>query len=142
MKYIYDYLASEVFDRQPECLLVVTPELAAVRNAGQFLQLLRELDYDTQKVRVVLNRWESHSAVNPAVIERNLSLPVSASIPEDAAVMQAAAARGTPVLQGNAKSASARALLDLVCDLQGKSEATPRRRVFGLMRHEAKWAVS
>lgn len=136
-------LVLPVFDMQPECLLIVTPELAAVRNAGQLLQLLRDLDYDTNKVRVVLNRWDPHAAVSPEVVERNLGLSVSACIPLDNASMQIAAARGVPVMQANAKGGGARAALEnLVHGLQGKKEAAPHRKVFGIMRREAKWAVS
>jgi pilus assembly protein CpaE len=135
-------LVFPVLDRRPTSLLVMTPELAPVRNTGQLLKLLHELEYDMDAAKVVLNCWDAKKAVTAEVIERNLKLPVSIHIPYDPEVMQAAANRGVPVVAGNPRSNSAKALQELVDHLCGKIDEKPKRRVFAMLRRETKWAMS
>jgi pilus assembly protein CpaE len=131
-----------VLDQKPLCLLVMTPDLAPVRNTGQLLKLLHELEYDMDSAKVVLNCWEAKKAVTADVIERNLKLPVSVHIPYDPEVMQSAANRGVPVVIGNPKSSSGKALQELVDNLCGKIDEKPKRRLLTMLRREAKWAMS
>lgn len=131
-----------VWDRRPETLLVVAPDLSSVRNAGQLLQLLLALEIESTRTKLVLNRYGSQDPLSVEVIEKNLGLRVASRVPADPEVMRKAATMGTPVIVGDPRSGSGRAFRFLVDSLQGKEPPTKRtRHIFGLTKREARWAL-
>ncbi|HHW09080.1 MAG TPA: response regulator/pilus assembly protein [Firmicutes bacterium] len=138
-----------VLDRHPVCVMVITPELATVRNAGQAIRLLRDLEYDIDRLKLVLNRYSPQAPINQATIERNLGLPVFAVIPDDPKAMRTAGTRGEPVVVGQPDSPSGKALAQLAAALLGQeapagtAEAAEKSRPrLGLLRREAKLVTS
>ena len=130
-----------VLDQQPECLLVVTPEMAAVRNASQLVQLWRALDYDVSKARVILNRVTGKPVIPCDMIEQHLGLPISFQIPEDATAMNAAGVSGRPVLMDSGHTRSGEALQRLVDDLRQVKAVPTKRRLFELAKQKMRWVV-
>lgn len=136
-----------VLDRRPKILLVTGPDIATVRNTGQAVRLLRGLGVDGAQVQVVLNRAVSQAVVNNDTIERNVGLPLVASIPDDVRAMRVAATKGEPVVLGQPGSLTGRAykhLADVLLDkAQPISNAQHKRSLFKLMkRHETRWVTS
>ncbi len=81
-------LASEIF-------LVVTPEVGALRNSAQFLELARQVGLgDT--VRVVVNR--ANHGIRGSDIEEALKLPVAATVVSNGPKAVIAANEGTPLI--------------------------------------------
>jgi pilus assembly protein CpaE len=64
-------------------LLVVTPEMAALRNAARFLQLATQLGYPADKVLLVANRADTGRDISPAVIGEYFKRPVAAALPSE-----------------------------------------------------------
>ena len=60
-----------------EIFLVVTPEVGALRNSTQFLDLARELGFGNV-VRVIVNR--ANHGIRPQDMAKTLGLPISATI--------------------------------------------------------------
>jgi pilus assembly protein CpaE len=81
-------LASEIF-------LVVTPEVGALRNSSQFLDLARQVGLG-DIIRVVVNR--ANHGIKKADIESVLKLPVSATIVSSGPKAIIASNEGTPVI--------------------------------------------
>lgn len=64
-------------------VLIVTPEIVALRNAARFLQLAAQLAYPAEKIMLVANRAASGKDITPAVVEQYLGRPVAMRIPSD-----------------------------------------------------------
>jgi pilus assembly protein CpaE len=77
---------------------LLTPDIPAVKNVGLFLEVARGLGYDTESVKLVLNRANPRGGINAAAIQRHLKFPIVASIPDSPRVVQAAINRGVPLI--------------------------------------------
>lgn len=77
---------------------LLTPDIPAVKNVGLFLEVARGLGYDTESVKLVLNKANPRGGINAAAIQKHLKFPIVASIPDSPRVVQAAINRGVPLI--------------------------------------------
>lgn len=91
----YDDRTMAMLTLANEILLVVTPEVGAIRNSSQFLGLARDVGLG-DIVRVVVNR--ANHGVRLADIEQALGLPVSATIVSSGPKAVMASNEGVPVI--------------------------------------------
>ena len=75
-------------------VLVTTPDVVSLKNAGRFLQLSRRLGYPADKVMLAVNRVGITQAVPLADVERNLGRKPIATIPMALTAFIKAANRG------------------------------------------------
>src|SRR5262249_55192571 len=68
----YDDKLLSVLDRSDAILLVLTPDLGALRNTQYYLQLAHTLGYPPNKIAVVLNRAKINAGLAPADVEQAL----------------------------------------------------------------------
>ncbi len=66
-----------------ETYLVTTLDVPALHQAKQIVQTLREAGYGQNRVHLVLNRMPQRLDVTPAELEKMMSLPVFATLPND-----------------------------------------------------------
>jgi pilus assembly protein CpaE len=78
-----------------EIFLVVTPEVGAIRNSAQFLQLARELGL-ANGVRVIANR--ANHGIKLADLESSLGLPVAATVVSNGPKAVVASNEGHPIV--------------------------------------------
>lgn len=78
-----------------EIFLVVTPEVGAVRNSAQFLELARELGLGSV-IKVIVNR--ANHGIRMADMESSLGLPVSATIVSNGPKSVIASNEGRPIV--------------------------------------------
>lgn len=78
-----------------EIFLVVTPEVGAVRNSSQFLELARELGLGNV-IRVIVNR--ANHGIRMADMESALGLPVSATVVSNGPRAVIASNEGKPII--------------------------------------------
>src|SRR5262249_55501306 len=69
-------------DASARVLLVVTPDVAALRRAGRCRQVMRRLDIADERLRLIVNRHRKR-AMARALIEQAALLPVAATIAND-----------------------------------------------------------
>jgi pilus assembly protein CpaE len=81
-------------DLADRILLVVTQEVPAVRNARRCVDIFRQLDYDLDRVLVVVNRYHRSSPITREVIEETVGLPVAALVGNDFQALSRAVNRG------------------------------------------------
>jgi pilus assembly protein CpaE len=91
----YDDRTMAMLTLATEILLVVTPEVGAIRNSSQFLGLAREVGLGDM-VRVVVNR--ANHGVRLPDIEQALGLPVSATVVSNGPKAVIASNEGLPVI--------------------------------------------
>lgn len=72
-----------VMDEADLIILVVTPELAALRNAARFLRLVAQLGIPSEKVLLVANRADAGRQITPDVLAEHLLQPIAMTIPHD-----------------------------------------------------------
>ncbi len=78
-----------------EILLVVTPEVGAIRNSSQFLELARELGL-VSGIRVVVNR--ANHGIRMEDMESSLGLPVSATVVSNGPKSVISSNEGKPIV--------------------------------------------
>jgi pilus assembly protein CpaE len=78
-----------------EIFLVVTPEVGAIRNSSQFLELARELGL-ANGVRVIVNR--ANHGIKVSDMETSLGMPVSATVVSNGPKAVIASNEGHPVV--------------------------------------------
>lgn len=91
----YDDRTMAMLTLASEILLVVTPEVGAIRNSSQFLGLAREVGLG-DIIRVVVNR--ANHGVKLPDIEQALGLPVSATVVSSGPRAVVASNEGVPVI--------------------------------------------
>ena len=91
----YDDRTMAMLTLASEIMLVVTPEVGAIRNSSQFLGLAREVGLGDM-IRVVVNR--ANHGVRLPDIEQALGLPVSATVVSNGPRAVIASNEGMPVI--------------------------------------------
>ena len=78
-----------------EIFLVITPEVGALRNSAQFLDLARELGFGNV-VRVIVNR--ANHGIRPQDMAKTLGLPISATIVSNGPKAVISSNEGRPIV--------------------------------------------
>jgi pilus assembly protein CpaE len=92
-----DDLALTLFDAATLIVLVVTPDIPAIKSARLFLELAHKLDYDGDRLLLVVNSADRRGSLKAHQIESAM-MPVTAEIPYDERAALAAANRGVPIV--------------------------------------------
>lgn len=93
-------IALTILDTSDRILLVTQQNLPSLKNISRFFDLSNSLDYDSQKVWMVVNRATSKQGISVKDIENTLKRPVMVTIPSNDLVCNAAANEGVPVVSG------------------------------------------
>ncbi|HEY5176890.1 MAG TPA: AAA family ATPase [Terriglobales bacterium] len=80
-----------------ELYLVATPDVPSLRDLSKYLDRLAQCNVAPCKLKVVLNRYGSDSAVTLEQIEKAIRRPVSITVPNSHADLMRAMNTGTPV---------------------------------------------
>jgi pilus assembly protein CpaE len=99
----YDEKLLAVLDRADSILLVITPNLGAVRNAKHFLHLAETLGYPRTKIAVVLNRANANPAFSAADVERALGPGFLVRLESNDRLLSSVTA-GVPIVQAQPRS--------------------------------------
>jgi pilus assembly protein CpaE len=89
--------------------VVMTPDLSSVRNAGSYIDYLSRLDYGSNAMYMVLNRYAKKAPLSEDRIEQSLGRQISLRVPNSFNDVIRAINSGTPISSGN-KSAFAAAI--------------------------------
>jgi pilus assembly protein CpaE len=124
-----DAITALAIDLSSIVLVLVTPEVPAIRRTRAALDLLEAAGYSRDKIKLLLNRAGKRAEVPNDDLEAALGYPIYAEIPEDRAVAQSITA-GVPVVMADTRADAARAFLDLARRLAGVTGRLrePRRR--------------
>lgn len=97
-----------ILDMADQILLVVTPELPALREVTLFLELAGELGYPISKLLLILNRAASSFGIGAVDIEENIRHKIAVHIPSDGRLVTRALNRGVPLVISDPQSQVAR----------------------------------
>ncbi len=141
---ILDSVGLSLVDQAHKVVLVVTPELPALKNAGRFLQLATRLGYSQEKIVLLVNRAGSRDAFGLAEVERSLGVRCAAALPSAGGVFVRAVNRGEDVIASRVSKAVTEGIFGLAREISASANpmpASPNRAkggsLFGLLRRSA-----
>jgi len=99
-------------DETDRLYLISALDLPSLKNIKLCLQTLKLLDFEREKICLVLNRVEKNLGLTPAEVEEVFKEKISIQIPNDPAVTQAVN-KGAPVVRDAPKAPAAKVLMKL-----------------------------
>ena len=120
LKHMFDYVVIDtapfldepvlsILERSDDVLLVVEMDLPSVKNSKLALDTLKLLDFPMERIKLVLNRFNSKARLDSDELERTLELEVQAAIASNKMVPRAVN-EGEPVVSLYPRSQVARDL--------------------------------
>jgi pilus assembly protein CpaE len=94
----FDALTLAALDEADDILLVLGPDIVAVRAAQRALTIFQRLGYAREKIKLVLNRRTQQSELDLREIERALGQPMTSLISDDYRTVVASLNLGQPLL--------------------------------------------
>jgi pilus assembly protein CpaE len=112
----------KALDYASTILMPITPDIASVRVAASALRTFRELDYNSEKIEVIVNWVFPQGGLSTKQIERALDHPVTRTIQYQGASWVEAINLGEPIIETQRRSTTALMLEDLAWDMSRKAE--------------------
>ena len=93
-------VALALLDSADRIILVTQQSLASLKNVSRFFDLTENLNYEPQKVWLVVNGASNKQGISVKDISDTLKRPIVMMIPEDGQAVNMAADRGLPLVTG------------------------------------------
>lgn len=92
-----------ILDTADRIVLVTQQNLPSLKNVSRFFDLSQSLEYDSEKVSLVVNRASDKRGISVKDISNTLKRPVIMTIPDDDSSVNTAIDQGVPLLTGSNK---------------------------------------
>ncbi len=92
---LYDQVLT-VLDAANRVVLLLTPEIPAVKNTRLYFDIAEGLGYPPEKNMLVLNKWDRRSGIRPEKLEGAFNHPLNGVIPLDERTVLSSVNQGTP----------------------------------------------
>ncbi len=112
-----DENAVTYMDASDKILLVLTPDLASMRDARLFLELAVTLGYPKDKILLILNQAGRKADVKESEIEDILKVDIFGTIPADENMALSSLNEGVPVILKKSRHPISRAIKKITKDL-------------------------
>ena len=91
-----------VLDMSDRIVLIAQQNLSSLKNVSRFFDLAESLEYETQKVWLVVNRAKSKQGKGISVhdVGKALKRPIYGTIPDDEITVMDASNKGVPMVMG------------------------------------------
>ncbi|MEZ4591213.1 MAG: response regulator [Chloroflexota bacterium] len=91
-----------ILDVADRIVLIAQQNLSSLKNVSRFFDLAESLEYETQKVWLVVNRAKSKQGKGISVhdVGKALKRPIYGTIPDDEITVSDASNRGVPIVMG------------------------------------------
>ena len=125
-----------IFDRTDILLLVATLEISSLKNTKLCLKTLSDINFDTSKIKLLLNKETANVGIDRQGIEEGLKIPMFASVPMDSETSQLSLNQGEPFVVKFPHSTLTKAIEDLVQKFTGddKKVKAPERKASAILR--------
>jgi pilus assembly protein CpaE len=100
-------------DEADLAVLVVTPDLLALRNGARFLQLTTQLGFPNEKFLLVANRADGGGDITLERIAEHLQHPIDVGVPSDARTLLECLNSGTLAVTAKPQSRAARGIVEM-----------------------------
>lgn len=109
----YDERNLTLLESADRIVMVLTPEIGAVKNTSTFFELAEKLELPLGKMQVVLNRANSEVGIAAAEIERALQKPIPMRLASGGRVVVSSVNRGKPLVMEQPKHPFAQQVMRL-----------------------------
>jgi pilus assembly protein CpaE len=117
-----DALAVRAFDRAWRIFGVMQSSLPDLRNAGRTVEALRALGYPSDRVEMIVNRFERSSEIGLEQIQRALGGVKLRTVPNSYKDVSTSINHGNPLPKASRSSAVARTLAEIAQSLSPRGE--------------------
>lgn len=93
----YSEVSLSTLDMSELVFYVTTPDMLSIKNTRLGLDVMRSLEYDFEKVHLIINRWTGREKIKENDIERALGVKVAAKISDEKKHMLEMINRGDPI---------------------------------------------
>lgn len=134
----FDGKTITALDNSDLILLITIVNLPAIRNCQRCLELFERLDYEKDKIKIVINRFMENDEIKVEDVEDVLGQNIYWKVPNNYFTIMSAINKGVPVKEINAESnisQSYRELAAMLSDSVHKhvvTAKTPRKQSFNL----------
>ncbi len=101
-------------------LYISTSDVAALKNLKHGLETMKSYYYSTEKVRIVINRFDKLNELTVAELEKFLKYKIACVVPEDREMVLRSINKGLPFVCETAESDICKAMHNLNSCVQGK----------------------
>ena len=129
-----DTITIKALDRAWRIFPVLQSALPDVRNAGKLLAIFKSLGYPTDKVELIVNRFDKNSEIGLDQIRRSLGSVHLNTVPNSYRDVNASINHGDPLIKTARGSAVARQLADLAQSISPRAEDNDRGLLSRLFR--------
>jgi len=112
-----------ILDLADTVLTMLSLEITSIKNIRLFLEVAEQLGYDSEKVRLVLNRADSSLGIRVADVEHSIGRRVDHTIVSDGRSVVYALNRGVPFFLSNREAQVSQDILRLASAVVGTKPA-------------------
>jgi pilus assembly protein CpaE len=134
-----------LFDMADRVVLLIAPNLPAIKDARHFFEVMEALEYGEERTLLVLNKAEASAGITTRAIENHLRHPIAAEIPRENRIVLHSVNHGVPYvlipnldrrhpLVEQTRAFAARVLEVLTEEAERKEEEPPERPLGRLFR--------
>jgi pilus assembly protein CpaE len=113
-----------IFDASDRVVLVATPDIPSLANIKKFFDLVDKLEYQPEKLLLLLNRVDRRGGISAANVEETLKHAVRGQVQLDDKTVLASINSGVPFITGPRNLPPVQGILDLAQKL--REEFTPK----------------
>jgi pilus assembly protein CpaE len=128
--------AVTLMDSAYKILLVITPDLASLRDAQKFLQVCSTLNYPHDKVLITVNQAGIKGGVRNGEIQQALQSDIFASIPYDNPDVIRSLNRGVPLMASSPNGVAGKSIKNMARELY-KIEQASRKSEKGSVKQSS-----
>lgn len=121
----FDSKTLTALDLADYIMLVAMVNLPSIRSSQRLLSLFERLGYDTQKIKLVVNRYMAGEDITIEDVEETLEHPVFWKIPNNYSVVMSAINRGIPISMVENSKSMEKSFLELAHKLSGVLSPVP-----------------
>lgn len=103
---------TSVLDEIDDLVMVATATMTSVRHASQLMRLWSGLEFDSSKVRLVLNRYSSRYNITPEQLSRAAGIPIEVIVQTEIDLAEKALLTSTPIVSLDAKCKLSKTIID------------------------------
>jgi len=114
-----------VLDAADQILVISSMDLPTIKNVKLCLEIMESLEYNRDKIKVVLNRADSLGGMEPREVQESLRYPFAATLPSDGKTVVHSVNRGVPFVISNPETGVTKGIFALAALIAGEEEKKP-----------------
>ncbi|MCL6430534.1 MAG: response regulator [Anaerolineae bacterium] len=123
----FDDSTAEILELADRMLLVLTPDITALRGARVLIERARQAGFPPERVSPLLNRYPQRSGLHRRQIESALGMPIRATLPDDVRLVTYSINRGVPLVESHRRSRIGRQMTALAREILASARPGEKR---------------